>query len=323
MSASRKICIETTLPQSCCGMRIDAALALILPDYSRSQLAKWLKQKDITIDGGYLKPHQKIKGHEHIVLNVELLADDQWLPQELPLDVVYEDNALLVINKAAGLVVHPGAGNPDQTLVNALLHAYPTLAQLPRAGIIHRLDKDTTGLLIVAKTLESYTRLNEAMQKRLITRRYQALVYGHIATPLTIDTFMGRCPNNRTKMAVTSQGRRAITHVMPNEYFSALTLLDIQLETGRTHQIRVHMTSIQHPLVGDQTYYNKQMIAQAEALLNFPIHNTLARQALHAYQIELNHPSSGKPLTVSQPLPNDFAALLDKVSQLESSDPTP
>jgi 23S rRNA pseudouridine1911/1915/1917 synthase len=302
---------EATVLSEHHGQRIDVVLAQLFPDFSRSQLSAWLKEGAITLDERHVKPKDKVLGGEHIKLHViQTTNESRSEPENIPLDVVFEDDYLLVLNKPAGLVVHPGAGNPQHTLVNALLYHAPSLQHLARAGIVHRLDKDTTGLLIVAKTLETHTRLIRQMQAREIQRRYQALVYGHVISGGEIDTYYGRHPRNRLKMAVCAQGKQAITTYTVRKQFEHFTLLDVTLMTGRTHQIRVHMAHINHPVVGDQLYGGRSRIA---AGINNELRQVLQpfkRQALHACYLSFNHPHTDEKLTLTAPLPDDFQFLL-------------
>ena len=297
------------------GMRIDAALASLHPKYSRPQLTKWLKDGDILLDGKVVKPTHKVKGIEKVIFDCPLPPQTLLIPQAVELNIHFEDEHLLILNKPIHMVVHPGAGNPDNTIVNGLLHYDKTLSQLPRAGIIHRLDKDTSGLLIVAKTLESYYALIRLMQAREIHRFYQAIVYGECYESKTIDTMMGRHPTNRTKMAVVKQGKHAVTHITPLEIFEGITHLDIKLDTGRTHQIRVHLTHIDLPLIGDQTYINtqKRRLAEVKLETNF---DDFTRQALHAYKLSFIHPMTQQQLEFKLPLPQDMQTLLDKIKDL-------
>lgn len=299
--------------------RLDAALADLLPKYSRSQLTKWIKDGDILLDGKKGKPTYKVKGIETITFDCPLPPQTLLIPQDVALNIHYEDEHLLILNKQAGIVVHPGAGNPDNTIVNGLLNHDSSLAQLPRGGIIHRLDKDTTGLLIVAKTLESYHALIKMMQEREIHRHYQAVVYGECIDPQTIETNMGRHPTSRTRMAVVKQGKHATTHIEPLETFTAVTHLDIKLDTGRTHQIRVHLTHIELPLIGDQTYIQKntQRLAEVKLETTFSEFN---RQALHAYKLQFAHPITHQPLHFEIDLPQDMQTLLEKIRDLSCYD---
>ncbi|MDX1837142.1 23S rRNA pseudouridine(1911/1915/1917) synthase RluD [Legionella taurinensis] len=310
---------ELRVPRDLHGQRIDVALARLLPLYSRSQLSQWLKQGLIQVNQRQLKPKDKVMEGDVITIAVEDEAhqqsSDTYEPEFIPLDIVYEDDALLVVNKQAGLVVHPGAGNPKHTLVNALLHHAPQLASLSRAGIVHRLDKDTTGLLVVAKTLPAHTSLVRQMQERDIQRRYVTLVQGHVISGGEIDTFFGRHPRNRLKMAVLNQGRQAVTLYTVKRHYDAFTLLDVQLLTGRTHQIRVHMAHINHPVVGDPLYGGRPRIpAQIAPELREAL-QSFKRQALHAASLSFHHPEHDDLLTFTAPLPDDFQSLINSLDE--------
>ncbi len=311
---------QTLIPSEYHGQRIDSVLARLFPDYSRARLTAWLKEGKITVNQKDYKPKDKVHGGESITMAATIfdelpITEEHSQAEDLPLSIIYEDEYLLVINKAAGLVVHPGAGNPQHTLVNALLHHSPQLQQLPRAGIVHRLDKDTTGLLVVAKTLAVHTYLVRLMQAREIQRRYLTLVQGHLISGGEIDSFYGRHPRNRLKMAVCKQGRQAVTIYRLRKHYQTFTLVDVQLLTGRTHQIRVHMAHIKHPVVGDQLYGSRMRLPpQAseelkQALMNFQ------RQALHAIELSFIHPISEQLLTFEAPLPEDFRELLALLDQ--------
>ncbi|WP_131783439.1 23S rRNA pseudouridine(1911/1915/1917) synthase RluD [Legionella gresilensis] len=302
-----------TIPKDMYGQRIDVVLAQLFPDYSRSQLSQWLKEGKITVNDGYLKPKDKVLGGEIIHLDLQLISEnknEKLTPEAIPLNIVFEDDEIMVINKPADFVVHPGAGNPTHTLVNALLHYNPNLETLPRAGIIHRLDKDTTGLIIIAKTLAAHTYLIRQMQAREIKRFYLALVQGHVIASGEVNTFYGRHPHNRLKMAVREQGKEAITHYNVRKQYQFYTLLDIELFTGRTHQIRVHMAYKKHPIVGDPLYGTRMRIppgANDELIMAL---QQFKRQALHAYTLSLIHPIKEQQLTFKAPLPDDFEHLL-------------
>jgi 23S rRNA pseudouridine1911/1915/1917 synthase len=316
-----------TVPEELAGERVDRVLAVLFPTFSRATLTTWLKEGFITVDGQHLKPKIKLEGSECIVLTrppeVPVSKETHPLPENIPLDIVFEDDALLVINKPAGLVVHPGAGNPSHTLVNALLYHDQALNQLPRAGIVHRLDKDTTGLLLVGKTLEAYTALVRQMQAREIDRHYIALVQGHIVAGSTLTTGYDRHPRQRLKMTVLphGHGKEAITtyHVKQHYTKAGATLLNLKLMTGRTHQIRVHMAHINHPIIGDQLYggrprHPKQLDDEAkERFLGFK------RQALHAEMLSFEHPTQATRLTFEAPLPDDFQNLLQALSNTAES----
>jgi len=311
--------LESSIPTELEGQRLDQALAQLFPDYSRSQWQSWIREGKIKLGGEIcLKPREKVKAEASVELETVLEAQGEWLAEAIPLSIVYEDDELLVINKGAGLVVHPGAGNPQGTLVNALLHHLPSLSTLPRAGIVHRLDKETTGLLVVAKSLKTHGYLIKALQRRLIKREYEAIVRGKIISGATINAPLGRHPNRRTAMAVVNNGREAITHYRVLERFAQHTRLSVQLETGRTHQIRVHMAHIQHSIVGDPLYGKKQLMAKTdpelqEYLMNFP------RQALHAIHLELIHPITQELMSFDAPLPDDIQALLSQLRSLSDA----
>ena len=299
------------VPKSAHGQRLDIVLAQLFPDYSRSQLSYWLKEGAITVNDNAAKPKNKMLGNERITLTIQFTAPvETCQPEDIPLSIVYEDEALLVLNKPSGLVVHPGAGNREHTLVNALVYHEPILANLPRAGIVHRLDKDTTGLLVVAKTLISHTALIRQLQAREVQRNYLALVQGHLISGGEIDTFYGRHPKNRLKMAVCVQGKQAITHYKIRKHYKDFTLLKVELLTGRTHQIRVHMNYINHPIVGDPLYGGRiRFPAQASVELRELI-STFPRQALHAYKLAFTHPLTNEFLTFKASIPDDFERLL-------------
>jgi 23S rRNA pseudouridine1911/1915/1917 synthase len=293
------------------GQRIDVVLAQLFPDFSRSQLSLWLKEGAITVDEKAYKPKEKVHGGERIKLHVDLKEQEiEAQAEPIPLNIVFEDECLLVVNKPAGLVVHPGAGNPCHTLVNGLLHHSSDLHHLPRAGIVHRLDKDTTGLLLVAKTLTAHTNLVRQMQAREVQRHYQALTYGHIIAGGHLDTFYGRHPRNRLKMAVCKQGKQAITHFSIQKQYHYFTLLDVTLMTGRTHQIRVHMDHINHPVVGDPLYGGQSRLPAGVTDSVRVAVKQFKRQALHACKLSFMHPESQESLTFTAELPDDFSELL-------------
>ena len=306
---------EATVAKEQSGQRVDVVLAQLFPDYSRSQLTQWLKEGIITVDQRVYKPKEKVYGGEQVVLQLAppAVQNDRYLAEDIPLTIIYEDDYILIVNKPAGLVVHPGAGNPQHTLVNALIHHDASLQHMPRAGIVHRLDKDTTGLLIVAKTAAAHTNLIRQMQAREIQRRYMALVYGHVISGGKIDTFYGRHPRNRLKMAVSNQGREAITEYSVRSRYQYFTLLDVRLLTGRTHQIRVHMAHINHPVIGDQLYGGRVRFpaGATEELRQFL--QQFKRQALHAYFLSFSHPHSQEELTFTAPLPDDFQYLITEL----------
>jgi 23S rRNA pseudouridine1911/1915/1917 synthase len=299
------------IPDECAGFRLDRALAHLLPSHSRSRLQEWLKAGLVLLDGRQRDARHKVWGGEALQVveppPPEARAQE---PEDIPLAIVFEDDALLVVDKPAGLVVHPGSGNWSGTLLNALLHHAPQLAGVPRAGIVHRLDKDTSGLMVVAKTPQAQTALIRQMQARSIRRHYLALVHGTVAGGGIVDAPLGRHPLQRTRMAVVDSGRHAITHYSVRARFARATLVECRLETGRTHQIRVHMASIGHPLVGDATYGRRR---SGDAVLD-----GFGRQALHAFRLGLDHPASGLPLAWESPLPADFETLLARLRSVQA-----
>ncbi|MEZ5453319.1 MAG: 23S rRNA pseudouridine(1911/1915/1917) synthase RluD [Thiothrix sp.] len=299
-----------TVPFDMEGQRLDQIVASLCPEYSRSQIQKWIKAGNVRVDDKILKPKERLTGGEEITLNAELEVQTEFEPEDIPLGIVYEDDAIMIINKPVGLVVHPAAGNWSGTLVNALLHHSPSLAMLPRAGIVHRLDKDTSGLMVVAKTLAAHTKLVELLQERDVSREYLALVFGQVVAGSTIEANIGRHHIDRKKQAVTDGGKEAITHYRVEERFPHHTLLRVSLETGRTHQIRVHLSWKHMPIVGDQTYGGRPRVpagiseALRTALQTFP------RQALHATKLGLVHPETSEYREWETPIPDDMAGLL-------------
>ncbi len=296
--------IEVTVPVDCAGWRLDRALARLLPEFSRSRLAEWIRRHQVTLDGQPALPRRKVRGGETIRVVPE--RDPHQLafqPQDIPLAIVFEDESLLVVDKPAGLVVHPGSGNWQGTMLNALLMHAPQLAHLPRAGIVHRLDKDTSGLLVVAKTLLAHADLVRQLQTRSVTREYLAVVHGRVARDGKVDAPVGRHPVSRTRMAVVARGKPAVTHYRVIERFAHATLLRCRLETGRTHQIRVHLSSIGHPLVGDPAYGGNRAQARGHAV-------PFGRQALHAEKLALVHPLTRRTRTYRAALPRDMRELI-------------
>lgn len=306
----KAITLTRIIPDTLSGIRLDQALAQLLPDYSRACLQRWILANQVTVNGHSKTAKTKVSGGETILINAAIIEQTAWSAEAIALDIIYEDDDILVINKPAGLVTHPAAGNWQGTLVNALLHHCPTLKELPRAGIVHRLDKDTSGLLVIAKTLAAHFNLVKQLQARTMQREYQAIAAGLITAGGTIDEPISRHPNQRTRMAVVHSGKTAITHYRVAERFRAYTLLNIKLATGRTHQIRVHMAHIHHPLIGDSTYgWRLRLPREATAeLVNCLQH--FKRQALHAIRLGLTHPATGELLEWTVPPPTDFQALL-------------
>jgi len=292
------------IPAALAGLRLDQALARVFPEHSRSRLQGWLREGWIRLDGALARPTRRVRGGERAQLVLPgPAADPAPAAEPIALAIVYQDDALIVVNKPAGLVVHPGAGNPHGTLLNALLAHAPELAAVPRAGIVHRLDKDTSGLLVVGRTLAAQTDLVRQLAARSVKRQYLALAHGDLAGEGTVDAPIGRDRRARTRMTLTSRGRPARTRYRAIERFGRATLLEVALDTGRTHQIRVHLRALGHPLVGDPTYGRRR--AGDRLLDSFP------RQALHAARLGLVHPTARRACAWSAPPPEDFAALLD------------
>jgi 23S rRNA pseudouridine1911/1915/1917 synthase len=298
------------VPPALAGRRLDQVAAELWPEFSRSRLRAWIDAGDLTVGGQVAKPRLLLKGGEELALDTALEAAVEPRPEPIPLTVAHADDALLVIDKPVGLVVHPGAGNRSGTLQNALLHRYPELEVLPRAGLVHRLDKDTSGLLLVARTLTSLTALSAALERRAIKRTYRGICQGVLTGGGGIDAPIGRHRRERTKMAVTEGGRAARTHYRVVERFRAHTLCEIDLDTGRTHQIRVHMAHIRAPLLGDPVYGGRPKLPPAPSDELRAALQGLRRQALHASRLELIHPATGASLAVDSPLAPDLAALL-------------
>ncbi|HQQ63902.1 MAG TPA: 23S rRNA pseudouridine(1911/1915/1917) synthase RluD [Pseudomonadales bacterium] len=292
------------------GYRLDQAAAELFADFSRAQLQQWIRDGLLKRGGAVARPRDKVNAGDILQLDAELATHDHWLAQDMALDIVYEDATLLVIDKPAGLVVHPGAGSPDGTLLNALLHHDAQLAAIPRAGIVHRLDKDTTGLLVVARTLQAHAELIRQLQARTVKREYEAVVCGVLTGGGKVDAPIGRHPRDRIRMAVVSSGKPAVTHFRVIERFETYTHVRVQLETGRTHQIRVHMAHIGHPLLGDSIYGARVRLPKhADEVLTLALRE-FPRQALHAAQLGLLHPASGEYMQWQAPLPQDMQDLL-------------
>ena len=298
------------VPHSAAGRRFDAVLAELFPDYSRSRLSEWIKSGDALLDGAQVRGRDSVRGGETASLQVVLETQTRSLPEDIPLDVLYEDADVFVINKPAGLVVHPGAGNPTGTLVNALLFRDASLATLPRAGIVHRLDKDTSGVMVVARTLPAHTALVEQLSSREVHRQYLAIVVGSMVSGGTVNAPIDRHSRDRIRMSVRDEGRDAVTHYRLRERFRAHTALECRLETGRTHQIRVHMTHIKYPIIGDPLYGGSLKLPQGATDDLIAALRGFKRQALHAEVLEFQHPTSGEPLRVAAPVPADMLGLL-------------
>ena len=306
----RKIQLEIVIPEKFKGKRLDLALSKLFPEHSRSRIQSWIKAGEVEVNNSKYKQRNVVNSGDIIKINTTLKSIDKHQAEHIGLDVIHEDKAIIILNKPAGLVVHPGAGNQKHTLVNALLHFDEKLDVLPRAGIIHRLDKDTTGIMIIARTIESYTYLVNELQKRNIKRNYKAIICGQLVTGGVIENKIGRHPVHRTKMAVTDKGKLATTHYRIIKKFQHYTYLDIQLGTGRTHQIRVHMNNEKHPIIGDPLYGKNTFIKKGiDASLREFIKN-FKRQALHAYNLEFTHPISKKIISLKAELPDDMNNLI-------------
>lgn len=306
------ICHEAVVPLSAAGRRFDQTLAEMFPDYSRSRLSSWIKAGSVTLDGEQAPPRQLLKGGEQVRVEAELAVEVTTVAQDIALDIVFEDDCLLVINKPVGLVVHPGAGNPVGTLLNALLHHDASLAELPRGGIVHRLDKDTSGLMVVAKTLAAHTALVDMLSRHDVERQYEAVVLGTLVAGGTVDAPIGRHLGDRLRQAVRDEedGKRAVTHYRLRERFRAHTLIQCNLETGRTHQIRVHMAHVHHPLVGDPLYGGGLRLPKGATENLVAGLRAFRRQALHAEHLAFTHPVTGEPMAFSAARPADLASLI-------------
>jgi 23S rRNA pseudouridine1911/1915/1917 synthase len=308
---------DVVLDAAYAGRRLDQALAALLPEFSRGRIQAWIEAGTVRVDGAAGRSRQTVHGGEHVRIRARVEPVGHCEPEPVPLSVVFEDQHLLVIDKPAGLVVHPAAGNWSGTLQNGLLHRDASLARLPRCGIVHRLDKDTSGLLVVAKTLPAHKSLIEQLQARTVRREYRALVVGELVSGGRVDAPIGRHPTRRTAMAVVSDGRSAVTDYRVLRRLGGYSLLEVHLQTGRTHQIRVHMAHIRHPIVGDPLYGGRPRPPRAAspelvaALMAFP------RQALHAIRLGLMHPASGEPMQWEVPMAADMAHLLER---LEAAD---
>ena len=307
--------LTATVPDELAGLRLDQALARMFPDYSRSRLKDWLLNGVISVEGGPQRPRDAVAGGERIEFEPRSDVEVEAAPEPIDLNIVHEDAELLVINKPAGLVVHPGAGNPGGTLLNGLLHHAPTLQEVPRAGIIHRIDKDTSGLLLVAKTLTAHTALVRLLADRDISREYLAVCCGVLTGGGTIDQPIARHPVDRTRMSVQQDGRHAVTHFTVEERFRAHTYIRVRLETGRTHQIRVHFAWRRNPLVGDPVYGGRLALPAGASDALVAALRGFRRQALHATRLAFEHPASGEILDLEVPPPPDFASLLETLRE--------
>lgn len=312
--AGERIEQQAIVPSSDIGRRFDQVAADLFSDFSRSRLQQWIKQGDLLVNSQRQVPKYKLLGGEILDLNTELAAEGDWQAEDIPLNIVFEDDAILVINKSADFVVHPAAGNYSGTVLNALLHHCPSLVSVPRAGIVHRLDKDTTGLMVVAKTLQAHTHLVTQLQARTVRREYEAVVTGVVIAGGTVDQPVGRHAKQRTKMAVISDGKEARTHFKVLDRFDGHSHLRLKLETGRTHQIRVHMAHIKYPIVGDDVYAGRLRLHKGASEELQDCIKTFGRQALHAKELELLHPTTGELIGWSSELPEDMLNLLEALA---------
>ncbi len=308
MSAEKQI---TTIPAELAGLRLDQALARMFPEYSRSRLKEWYLAGAITVEGDLKRPRDAVSGGEAVTLQPQVEISVRAEPEPIALDIVHEDDELLVVNKPAGLVVHPGAGNPAGTLMNGLLHRVPTLDAIPRAGIIHRLDKDTSGLLLVAKSLTAHTALVRLLADRDIERQYLAVCNGVLTGGGTVREPISRHPVDRKRMSVQQSGKPAVTHFTVKERFAAFTYVNVKLETGRTHQIRVHFAHRRHALVGDQVYGGRLALPKGASDELIQVLRHFKRQALHATRLAFEHPASGEIIDLEVQPPKDFQVLLE------------
>lgn len=308
---------EAQVPLTAAGRRFDQALAEMFPDYSRSRLSGWIKSGAVSLDGAQVAARQLLRGGELVRLEVELENEVSSAPEAMALAIVHEDEHLLVLDKPAGLVVHPGAGNPVGTLLNGLLHHDPKLAELPRAGIVHRLDKDTSGLMVVARTLPTCTALVDLLSRHEVERQYEAVVLGTMVAGGTVDEPIGRSMGDRLRQAVRDEedGKRAVTHYRLRERFRAHSLLQCQLETGRTHQIRVHMAHIGHPLIGDPLYGGGLKLPRGASAELIGTLRGFRRQALHAERLSFIHPATGEEMSFSAERPADQRLLIEALRE--------
>lgn len=313
---AKQLHLEGIIPDESSGLRLDQALAQLFSEYSRVQITKWIKTGYVLVNNQTLRHSDAVIGGERVVIDAEIdLVDDAWVAEAITLDIIHQDDDIIILNKPAGMVIHPGAGNHDGTVVNALLHHAPQLEAIPRAGIVHRIDKGTTGLLMIAKTLQAHNSLVNQLQERTVLREYQAIVIGMMTAGGTVDEPIGRHPVDRKRQAVISSGKHAVTHYRIEQRYRAHTHIRCKLETGRTHQIRVHMAHTHYPLLGDPVYGGRIRLpkganeATQTALQNFK------RQALHAGLLGFIHPTSGKKVSWQIDMPEDMLHILDVLAK--------
>jgi 23S rRNA pseudouridine1911/1915/1917 synthase len=313
---TEQLVLNDIIPDELAGMRLDQALAQLFPDYSRGRLTKWIKSGYVLVNGKVLKPKETVIGGENIAISAEIEAvDESWSAEAIALDIIHEDDSVIILNKPAGMVVHPGAGNQDGTLVNALLHHCPQLETIPRAGIVHRIDKGTTGLLMIAKTLPAHNSLVNQLQEHSVLREYQAIATGVMTAGGTIDEPIGRHPVDRKRQAVTHSGKESVTHYRVEHRYRAHTHIRCQLETGRTHQIRVHMAHIRYPLLGDPVYGGRLRLPKGASEATQSALKAFRRQALHAGLLGFVHPETGEEVSWRVDLPEDMKAILTVLEQ--------
>ena len=308
---SEPIQLSAIIPDDLAGKRLDQVLAVLFAEHSRTRLQTWIRNGNVRVNNQIKRQRDRVIGGERIEIKAAYEIQETWSAEDIPLNIIHEDDALLILNKPEGLIVHPGAGNPEHTLLNALLHHDPQLENVPRAGIVQRLDKDTSGLMVIARTPQSHTYLVEQLQKRNIKREYQAVVNGVMTAGGSIDKPIGRHAKHRTRMAVTDKGKPAITHYLIIKKYAAHTHIRINLETGRTHQIRVHMAYLRYPIVGDPVYGGRAKTPKGAGNKLISIIQSFPRQALHACAIHLHHPDTGKLLRFNTPLPEDMQTLVN------------
>jgi len=308
--------LDGIIPEESSGLRLDQALAQLFSDYSRGQITKWIKAGDVLVNNKVLRPRDSVMGGEHVVIAAHIeVVDDTWIAEAISLNIIYEDDDVIILNKPAGMVVHPGAGNHDGTLVNALLHHAPQLEGIPRAGIVHRIDKATTGLLMIAKTLQAHNSLVTQLQERSVLREYQAITMGVMTAGGTVDEPVGRHPVDRKKMAVIGSGKQAVTHYRVEQRFRAHTHIRCKLETGRTHQIRVHMAHIRYPLLGDPAYGGRIRLPKGASDHTKQVLQEFRRQALHAGLLGFIHPRTGEEVSWRVDIPEDMQNVLDVLAK--------
>lgn len=312
---SNKNNCTVTIPDELAHERLDLALAKLLPEFSRTQLKQWIESDQVTLNGELVKGKTRVKSGDIVIVHPVLRPEPAWKAENIPLNIIHEDDAVIIINKPAGLVVHPGAGNSSSTLLNALLHHSPELKNLPRAGILHRLDKDTSGLLIVAKTPEALKDLSHQLKKRTLVREYQTVVYGELISGGKVEAAIDRHPIHRKKMAVVETGKPAVTHYRVMEKYRSLTRLKVKLETGRTHQIRVHMSYIRHPIAGDTLYGGRVQLAKGMSEELIQCLRKFKRQALHAFAVGFMHPVSGEWVDFETDIPEDMRDLISTLRE--------